>query len=49
VSLVNGDQVIAQAKAGADLRTTVSRGQSEGGTAYMLGSGTFLGSGSLGD
>src|SRR3954453_2561705 len=34
VSPVNGDQVIAQAKAGADLRTSVSRGQSEGGTAY---------------
>ena len=34
VSPVNGDQVIAQSKAGADLRTTVNRGQSEGGTAY---------------
>src|SRR3954452_1948482 len=34
VSPVNGDQVIAKAKAGADLRTSVSRGQSEGGTAY---------------
>src|SRR3954447_943884 len=34
VSPVNGDQVIAQSRAGADLRTTVSRGQSEGGTAY---------------
>ena len=34
VSPVNGDQVIAQSRAGADLRPTVSRGQSEGGTAY---------------
>jgi poly(hydroxyalkanoate) depolymerase family esterase len=34
VSLVNGDQVIAQSKAGADLRTAVSHGQAEGGTTY---------------
>ncbi len=34
VSPVNGDQVIAQSKAGADLRPTVSRGQSEAGTTY---------------
>jgi poly(3-hydroxybutyrate) depolymerase len=34
VSPVNGDQVIAQSKAGADLRTVVSRGQAEGGTTY---------------
>src|SRR4051812_9503238 len=34
VSPVKGDQVIAQSKAGADLRTAVSRGQAEGGTAY---------------
>jgi poly(hydroxyalkanoate) depolymerase family esterase len=34
VSPVNGDQVIAQSKAGADLRTTESHGRSEGGTAY---------------
>jgi poly(3-hydroxybutyrate) depolymerase len=34
VSPVNGDQVIAQSKAGADLRPTVNRGQSEGGTTY---------------
>ena len=34
VSPVNGDQVIAQSKAGAELRTVVSRGQAEGGTTY---------------
>ena len=34
VSPVNGDQVIAQSKAGAELRTAVSRGQAEGGTTY---------------
>src|SRR5215212_9801293 len=34
VSPINGDQVIAQSKAGADLRPTVNRGQSEGGTTY---------------
>src|SRR3954468_22453113 len=34
VSPVNGDQVIAQSKAGAALRPTVNRGQSEGGTTY---------------
>ena len=34
VSPVNGDQVIAQSKAGAELRTVVSRGQAEGGTPY---------------
>ena len=34
VSPVNGDQVIAQSNAGADLRTTVNRWQSEGGTPY---------------
>src|SRR5215203_4927123 len=34
VSPVNGDQVIAQSKAGADLRTAVSHGQAEGGTTY---------------
>src|SRR3954466_4267527 len=34
VTPVNGDQVIAQSKAGADLRPTVNRGQSEGGTTY---------------
>ena len=34
VSPVNGDQVIAQSKAGAHLRPTVNRGQSEGGTTY---------------
>jgi len=30
----NGDQVIAQSKAGSDLRTTVSRGQAPGGISY---------------
>jgi poly(3-hydroxybutyrate) depolymerase len=34
VSAVNGEQVIAQAKAGANLRTTVILGQSEGGVRY---------------
>jgi poly(hydroxyalkanoate) depolymerase family esterase len=34
VNPVNGDQVIAQSKAGSDLRTTVSRGQSPGGASY---------------
>jgi poly(hydroxyalkanoate) depolymerase family esterase len=34
VSAVNGEQVIAQAKAGADLRTTVILGQSEAGVRY---------------
>ncbi len=31
---VNSDQVIAQSKAGSDLRTTVSRGQAPGGISY---------------
>lgn len=31
---VNGDQVIAQSRAGAKLRTTVSRGQAPGGISY---------------
>jgi poly(hydroxyalkanoate) depolymerase family esterase len=34
VSSVNGDQVIAQAKAGADLTRKVDRGQSRGGIKY---------------
>ena len=34
VSPVNGDQVIAQAKAGADLTRTVDRGESLGGIKY---------------
>jgi poly(hydroxyalkanoate) depolymerase family esterase len=34
VNPVNGDQVIAQAKATADLRTTVSRGAASGGIGY---------------
>ena len=34
VSPVNGDQVITQSKAEANLRRTVSRGQSEAGTTY---------------
>ncbi|MFC1459119.1 alpha/beta hydrolase family esterase [Microvirga arabica] len=34
VNPVNGDQVIAQSKAGSDLRTTVSRGQAQGGINY---------------
>jgi poly(hydroxyalkanoate) depolymerase family esterase len=34
VNPVNGDQVIAQSKAGSDLRSTVSRGQAPGGISY---------------
>jgi poly(3-hydroxybutyrate) depolymerase len=34
VAPINGDQVIAQSKAGSDLRTTVSRGQAPGGISY---------------
>jgi poly(hydroxyalkanoate) depolymerase family esterase len=34
VNPVNGDQVIAQSKAGSDLRSTVSRGQTPGGISY---------------
>jgi poly(hydroxyalkanoate) depolymerase family esterase len=34
VNPINGDQVIAQSKAGADLQTTVSRGQAPGGISY---------------
>lgn len=34
VNPVNGDQVIAQSKAAADLRTTVSRGEAPGGINY---------------
>ena len=34
VSPVNGDQVITQSRAEANLRRTVSRGQSEAGTTY---------------
>jgi poly(hydroxyalkanoate) depolymerase family esterase len=34
VNPANGDQVIAQSKAGSDLRTTVSRGRSPGGMSY---------------
>jgi poly(hydroxyalkanoate) depolymerase family esterase len=34
VNPVNGDQVIAQSKAGADLRTTISRGEAPGGISY---------------
>jgi poly(hydroxyalkanoate) depolymerase family esterase len=34
VNPVNGDQVIAQAKAAADLRTTISRGEAPGGIGY---------------
>ncbi|MFZ0836578.1 MAG: PHB depolymerase family esterase [Xanthobacteraceae bacterium] len=34
VNPVNGDQVIAQAKAAADLRITVTRGQAPGGMSY---------------
>ncbi|KFG69515.1 PHB depolymerase family esterase [Microvirga sp. BSC39] len=34
VSPINGDQVIAQSKAGLDLRTAVSRGQAPGGISY---------------
>jgi poly(hydroxyalkanoate) depolymerase family esterase len=34
VDPLNGDQVIAQSKAAADLRTTVSRGEAPGGISY---------------
>ena len=34
VNPINGDQVIAQSKAAADLRTTVSRGEALGGIKY---------------
>jgi poly(hydroxyalkanoate) depolymerase family esterase len=34
VSPINGDQVIAQSKAGSDLRSTISRGQAPGGISY---------------
>jgi poly(3-hydroxybutyrate) depolymerase len=34
VSPINGDQVIAQSKAGSDLQSTVSRGQAPGGISY---------------
>jgi poly(hydroxyalkanoate) depolymerase family esterase len=34
VSPINGEQVIAQSKAGSDLQTTVSRGQALGGISY---------------
>ncbi|MBO1907960.1 PHB depolymerase family esterase [Microvirga sp. 3-52] len=34
VSPINGDQVIAQSKAGSDFQTTVSRGQAPGGINY---------------
>ena len=34
VSPINGNQVIAQSKAGADLRSTVSRGRAPGGISY---------------
>ena len=34
VNPVNGDQVIAQSKAGSDFQTTVSRGQAPGGISY---------------
>jgi len=34
VNPVNGDQVIAQSKAAGDLRTTVSRGEAQGGIGY---------------
>jgi poly(hydroxyalkanoate) depolymerase family esterase len=34
VNPVNGDQVIAQSKAGSDLRTSVSRSQASGGISY---------------
>jgi poly(hydroxyalkanoate) depolymerase family esterase len=34
VNPVNGDQVIAQSRAGSDLQTTVSRGQAPGGISY---------------
>jgi poly(hydroxyalkanoate) depolymerase family esterase len=34
VSPINGDQVIAQSKAGSELRSTISRGQAPGGISY---------------
>jgi poly(hydroxyalkanoate) depolymerase family esterase len=34
VNPVNGDQVIAQSKAGSDLRTSVNRGQAPGGISF---------------
>jgi poly(hydroxyalkanoate) depolymerase family esterase len=34
VNSVNGDEVVAQAKASADLQTSVNRGQSAGGMSY---------------
>ena len=34
VNPVNGDQVIAQSKAAADLRTTVTTGEASGGIRY---------------
>jgi poly(hydroxyalkanoate) depolymerase family esterase len=34
VSPINGDQVIAQSRAGSDLQSTVSRGQAPGGISY---------------
>ncbi len=34
VNPVNGDQVVAQSKAGSDFQTTVSRGQAPGGISY---------------
>jgi poly(3-hydroxybutyrate) depolymerase len=34
VSPINGDQVIAQSKAGSDLRSTVTRRQAPGGISY---------------
>jgi poly(hydroxyalkanoate) depolymerase family esterase len=34
VNPINGDQVIAQSKAGLDLRSTVGRGQAPGGISY---------------
>ena len=35
VNPLNGDQVIAQAKLGTDLRTTVVRGRSAGGVSFL--------------
>jgi poly(3-hydroxybutyrate) depolymerase len=34
VNPINGDQVVAQARASADLETTMNRGQSTGGMSY---------------
>ncbi len=34
VNPINGDEVVAQAKASADLRTNVNRGRSDGGMSY---------------